>query len=412
MSNDSATSWWERHSKRFVSSCLIAVLIFAAINLAVMSAGRIAGRCVEQDLSRQTGSEPRDKSFTGWSAKAFVELAEAPDIVVFGSSLMGNAVSAADAHKLQQDLDAAVYRRCACLEDGLAQRLGTDVRAFNWSVPGEMISDMYMINKAFFKGRLKPKMIVMEVAPRDFNDNLLPFAGSTELFRFFGKYVELEDLSDDAFPDLLARLEYEFDKVVPLRSYRFEGFREPEIEDKTKPVPKAGESMIPILGGMFSVGAVHRGQWVMPPNLPLAFSDNTREYRKRFHVAKPPLYDVEMKFFDRLLGQLEDSGIKVAVVGMPTLSLNRRLLPDTFWTEWRADVTKVCAKHQTMFVDITDSPKFDLSDYLDTVHMNANGGAKLFDLIADAIAKRPELSALLEEPVKKTSIAGKGTIPH
>ncbi len=413
VNHDSATSWWERQRGRFVSSCLIAVLAFVSINLIVINAGPFTARSAEEELVKQTGAEPREKSFTGWNAKAYVEQTKSPDIVLLGSSLMGNAVAASDARLLQKNLDAAIYRRCASLEHALKDRLGTKVSVFNWSVPGEMMSDMYMINGAFFKGRLKPKLIVMEAAPRDFNDNLLPYAGATEQFRFLAKYVDLADLADEAFPDLMARLEYEFDKVVPLRTYRFEGFREPELAEEKRPDAKPGGNASPILGGgMFSVGAVHRGQWVTPPALPLMFTDNTKEYKRRFHIAKPPLYAVEMKFFDRVLEQLSKAGIKVAVVGMPTLSLNRKLLPDSFWTEWKSDVKTVCDRHNAVLVDLSDSPKFDLSDYLDMVHMNANGGAKLFDFIAEAIVSKPDLVSALEIPNKRTSLAGEATIPQ
>lgn len=400
-----------RKGRTFASACLTALVLFALINVAVGAVKPPAPPSAEQTLAKQSGAEPRDKSFTGWTAKAYVEQQQAPDIVVLGSSLMGTAIFVTDAQHLKCDIDCVLYRRCSALEAALRKRIGANVRAFNWSVGGEMMSDMYMINSALFRGRLKPKAVVVEVSPRDFIDNTLPYAGSTELFRFLARYVNLGDLASDAFPDLIARLEWEFDRLVPLRRFRFEGFQEPEIGDTDEPVQLAGGNNLAVQA-MFSIGKVRRGQWVVPPNVPNMFKDNTKEYQKRFRNPETPLYAVERRFFERLLADLQASGIKAIVVSMPTLWPNRKLLPDSFWIRWRGDVRAACRKYGAAWLDLSDSPEFTVNDYLDTVHMNAAGGAKLFGRLAEAVAENPEVASVLAPAGDSVRLAGQRAVPH
>ena len=107
---------------------------------------------------------------------------------------------------------------------------------------------------------------------------------------------------------------------------------------------------------------------------------------------------------------MDAAHIPVLVVGMPSLAANRTILPNDFWTEFRSDVAGMCKSHNAKWVDNTDNPNFVLTDYLDTVHLNASGGTKIFSEIAKAITADPELVAVVNaKPTQDTKLTKKTT---
>jgi len=107
---------------------------------------------------------------------------------------------------------------------------------------------------------------------------------------------------------------------------------------------------------------------------------------------------------------MQQEDIKVLVVGMPSLPMNRALLPDSFWQEFRGQLLATTKAHGAEWLDLTDSTAFEKSDFLDTVHLNASGGEKLFALMAANIHDRDSLASSLRI-VANRGIALKG-IPH
>ncbi len=131
-----------------------------------------------------------------------------------------------------------------------------------------------------------------------------------------------------------------------------------------------------------------------PPNL---WIDNTREYLHRYKKSKPPIYSCEKLFFQQLLADLKDKNIRTLVVEMPSLPSNRSLLPRSFWNEYKQWLSQTCRYYDASLCDLSDDPAYVKSHYLDTVHLNASGGNKIFKTIAKAIIDRPQLVAAIRE---------------
>jgi hypothetical protein len=342
------------------------------------------------------------RTFPGWTAKAFVRQTQAPDVVLMGSSMMGSATFAADANVLQEALDFVKHRRGATLERDLDKRLGGHIHVFNWALGGAMVSDAYMISKSLFRDNLKPKMVVLGVGPRDFMDNSLSCAGITEPFRFFSRFVDTGRLTGTALPEFFARMEYEVNKKFPLRKVGMDWQSALASKSQTNGTQKSQDQLLQAIS---ATGDVSPGDWVIPANMPDIFKDNSKEYQRRFANPNPPGYAGQIEFFKEFISYLKSNDIDVLVVGMPTLWPNRALLPESFWSQWRGTVGSICRENNVQFVDWTDSSNFAIADFLDTVHMNAQGGKKFFDLLADKIAGSPQYVAALEGKNQARSLA-------
>ena len=394
----------------FASQTLLALCAFALVNLAYLAFPEKAIVPAREAILKNGAQLPMSHTFTGWAARAFVNQRESADVVLLGSSQMGSAVFASDAQRLNKVLDCLLHRKGVSLAVELEKRLGHPVSVFNWSLGGEMVSDAYMISKSLLVGNQKPKLVVIGVSPRDFIDNSLQYAGSTEPFHFFSPYVDLGNLSQYAFPDLIDHLAWALEKNFPIRKLRDEKVRALTEYTNAPVQPLPGRQFLRTISG--GAGDVKLGEWVITANIPNMLLDNTKEYQSRFRDSNPAIYGPELKFFDALLAMMKKSTVRVLVVGMPSLKPNRVLLSHSFWQTWRSNMMSLCKTNDANWIDLTDSSRFDMYDFLDTVHMNAAGGAKLFNIVADTIAGEPQLADSLNHTKQERSLAGTNALPQ
>lgn len=369
----------------FSNKFLHALIGFCLVNVFLSAVyAPVKGDITEQFTPEElTKSVPAGvhKPWPWWLARGYITCVPQPDVIVFGSSQMGSAQATADAKFLARWIDVVTHRKIVFLEDQLKNRSGRATSVLSLAIPGAMISDGYLITKTLIKDQ-KPSTVVITLAPRDFIDDTLPAPFATDQFKFFSRYVPLGALEAAAYPDFFARLDT-LVKRLPL-SQLGTTIHAAFKQDVAATSVKAND----VLKALTSVASDPRpGQWVVPPTMPDLWTDNTKEYKNRFKGPNMEHYAGQMQFFRAWLKELQSSGIEIVVVGMPSMEMNRALLPDKFWKKFRTDVTDESRKRGASFVDLTASDAFVKADYLDTVHLNARGAEKLFPLIADEVAR-------------------------
>ncbi len=382
------------------SRFIIAVFVFVVVNFLI--AALLPTR--SQSLSAQVFQDknwttPMYGSWTWWMARGFVIEDPPPDVVLFGSSQVTAAIWAAEAHGLKVPIDCVLHPRAVVLERAIAKKLGiNDPKIINCAIGGAVASDYYIISKALFEGARQPKLVIVGISPRDFIDNKLVAASSTEPFRFFSQYVNTGKLSSIAFPDIGGRLNAELEwKVNKIPVRKLHAILEERLASQQAPVAEGADGHA-LLGAISnSALRVHPGEWVVPPVMKELYFDNGTEYRLRFKNPFPAIYPIELSFFNQFLSDMHQKNIKVLLVIMPTQACNREILPAQFWTSYRKQIAQLASRNDADWVDLSDNPSFIHSDFLDTVHMNARGGAKLIQLLADAISKKVQIVTRLRE---------------
>lgn len=360
----------------------VAILLFVVLNvvtgLLYSSTSKDIRDCfTHADLHGDLSG--RKEAWSWWLARAFLAEPSVPDVVVFGSSQMGAAQSTVDADFLNRWVDVLTHKHIRLLESEIGESLGKCPSIFSLALPGAMISDQYLMTKALFRRDSKPRLVIATVAPRDFIDATMPYPGATDQFKFFSRYVDLENLETAAYNDPLSYLELLASKL-PIRKA---GITILQPERATDTGEANTESATAVLAAISAAPAdVGTNKWVVPPHVDTPWIDNTIEYKRRFKGPNMRNYESELAFFKAWLAFLRQEGIEVLVIGMPSMECNRRLLPDSFWLRMRQDISLVCRTHRVDFVDYTDSPAFSKEDYLDTVHLKSRGGKKLFGLLA------------------------------
>ncbi|MDR3612715.1 MAG: hypothetical protein P4L53_04060 [Candidatus Obscuribacterales bacterium] len=399
------------------SRALAALVAFVAANsLAAAVLGPADSALDSHSLSETNYTSPMYGTWTWWMARGFVKISASkhPDIAVMGSSQVNSPSWAADAHLLRKSIDCLDHREIYALEQGLSNE-GKMPTVVNCAVQGGMISDYYMIEKSLFqKAAQTPKLVIVCVSPRDFIDNKLPAASSTEPFRFFSRFVDSGRLSALAYPDWRERCFAFLDNTInqlPLKRLndvwtarltramtsltscgdgKANGGMTLQKEPDAFAKPAQTSNMLAqaISNGQLQVKL---GEWVVPPNMEHVFVDNTAEYQRRYAVAKPVSYAIQLSFFKEMLTDLRNRGCDVIVVQMPTLPMNQVLLPETFWQDFKQTLANLCVENKASMLDLTQDKDFQKSDYLDTVHLNDHGGIKLFEKLSRAVRDDSQL---------------------
>lgn len=326
-------------------------------------------------------------SWSWWLAKYYLEQKQTPDIVLFGSSLIGSAHASIDAVCKQNSIDVLSHREMIYLQDQLSKRAGRQLSVFSLASPGEMISDSFVLYKALLQPGKTPKLVIATIAPRDFIDATLAYPGTTEHYKFCSRFLgnQLDSFKNEAYPDIFTRLQAEIEQV-PLKAFFLPAWTKyAEASDSRFTAPE--------------LGRIRPGASLVPPVVVPPRQDNSAEYRRRFKKPESATYKAELRFFKSWLADMQAKGIKVLVICMPTTKSNRNLLSLSFWQKFSNDMHDACLTNEAGWLDLSTSGLFDdKQDYLDTVHLNALGAAKLFPVIADRIVSDPVLKkALLDD---------------
>jgi hypothetical protein len=410
MATETKTTFKNLNSK---FSFAVALLAFFVINGLVALNGHYERKAISQASIEGSEYEKRQQGpWSWWLSRSYLRRDKAPDVVLFGSSQMASATFSADSYKSKTDLDCVLYRHNATLEKEIEARTGAHPETFNLAMGGGMVSDALMMSRALLTEGKQPKLVVLGVNPRDFIDNDLPAASATDSFKFFSPYVSLSDVHKAAYPDFFAHMDWELDQYLPLKRIRLQMQKDlannvtaclpPEnpavaIASGLSDAPLGGKSekkFLQTISG--SIGDVKPKEWVVPHFICEAYIDNTKEYLHRYHNPNPALYSTEKAFFTAFLKDMQEKHIAVLVVGMPSRDVNRALLPETFWSQFRGFINADCNQYGAIFADLTASDKFVQRDFLDTVHLNGYGGDKLFATIAEKISSTPQIAAALK----------------
>lgn len=379
------------NTRRLRSSFLVATVLFALVNVVLVINYVPAQRHLDQSaVDPRNVDHPVQKQMKSWSywvAKGYMEQEQAPDVVLFGSSQMGSAIACADAQLTQSLIDTATHKKLVSLETELAKTLaGKPVKVFNAAIPGCMVSDVDLMSKVLFRDSgKKPRVVVIGIAPRDFIDNTMPSPAATEPWHFFSQFVPTYEWPAAAFPEFFANLDWQINQhtLRELAPVAQAMLGTTHIDEQEAAEGKKNDT--PLAAVLGTLGEVKAGQWIVPANIPPMWKDNTREYKNRFRDSRHPIYKTEKKFFNSFLARMKEEGIQVIAVGMPSLAVNRALLPDKFWAKFHNDVATACRDNGAAYLPLYDDDKFQMEDYLDTVHLDASGGQKLFATIASAM---------------------------
>jgi len=335
---------------------------------------------------------PATHTWTWWAVQEYLGTNPTPPVVLIGSSLIMHSLSRQDADFLNQDLDYVRHHRSIYLESLFKRKFGADNAAcFNFSLPGDLVSDNYMIVRTILTGEHKPQYVVMALSLRDFIDNAVNCPATTPPFRYLKRFTDISDIANLAMPKIWQQFDFRFGQVFYLweRKLDLQVLAEEWAKTLFRPWSQkaAAPSLLNNLDYRHHVPAnlhseVEEGMAIVKAHQPVTYDPNYADYKRRCGKANQPMFAIQAEFLRKALQICKERGIKVVVLNMPLTPENLALMPPGSYEQYLNTVRDCSAAQGFPFEDLNSDKRFGHSDFYDTAHMNASGGKKLAEAIS------------------------------
>ncbi len=339
-----------------------------------------------------------DRTEVYCATKTYEKDVHSPALVVLGSSLVTAPIMQAEANYHKIVIPRFLHRRSHVIENALADRLGGKPDVYCMAVGGEMASDAYLITKRLLKNNNTPIAVVYGVAPRDFQDNLMPGIQSSETFRVLSDIDDVQDLGRNVSLTFDQQAGLVVERISALARYRADIRRYLTLKGK-----KLIEAMLPFpifekMGADLQV-RVRRDGWYpeealgTPPAVPGYAVEHTPEqqvtyeYIRRYNPLAPKFVDTEFGYLNKLFQLCDQKGVPVVIVNMPLSAFNKKLMAKGFYAEYMSRMKNACTKGNAEFIDLNTSEWDKASNFVDSVHLKPEVSQKFLENLAEVISK-------------------------
>jgi hypothetical protein len=401
--------------KRLASSTfVITIILLVAFDLFVTHVKPLM-------LLNDTGLTSMNQNFLVSKLPEIMNSNANKDVLLLGSSLVLVPAVRCDDQlaKRRTRFDLWYYRNvidtyCDAdyLSAKLTERLGKPVSICNAAVAASVMSDDYLVTKKYLDTGKRPKVAVICVAPREFLDALRTDVTQTAthsvLSDFSTFYDDLHHGKDfQAIANSAVGMVWTFFRTrsdyltfVSSAGGRITGHpislfdaaqaktREAAAAAEPKPAAQRPKVTMNNLGPLNVMKPVYE----QPPNT----LGDIEGYKKMYLPINSKQFATQQGYFKKLLTLLKKNNVPVVVVDFPVTAENYALLPQSVVSDYQNFLTTTCSSFGVPLVKPADQAKFETkADFEDCAHMNASGGSKFFDALAQSIASDREIAATL-----------------
>lgn len=343
-----------------------------------------------------------------------------PYVVLLGSSLMVAPVVQAESQYRKRPLKRFFERRATFCENELDSQLkmaygvrpnssgGAPVRIYNAAVGGGMASDDFFVARELLQSKNVPAALVCGVAPRDFQDNLVPGSYSTSAFQVF---ADVSDLGR-VFSDKNLSQEKKFDIALG----RFSRLWRNRSEVKSYfglVAKKTIEKICPFIlfekyGPTLALSRQKKG--VFPEEVhgtPMAYPGyaidhydsvkTNQQYVRSYHPINRKMVDEQFSYFNEMLDLSRRKNVDLMVVNMPLSRANKELIPPEYYADYLNRLKTACAAREVQFIDYNNAEWDENSNFIDTVHIQPEKSPAFLQALMKAVANSPLSLALSSE---------------
>lgn len=370
----------------------------------------------------------------GWSWWTMQDLREDKglhNVALLGSSLMVSAVATADANYLNRQLDLTQYHKASYLDSILSTTFGGKFDTFNLSAPGQMPSDAYLMLQAMVNTNQRPDVVIYGVAPRDFIDSTLGSPTDTESYRYLKRLVNTDEIASGLYRSPLPRLDWYLQKHL----YLYGAATDLQmmltdvgqvVVDRLAPKPWSATPFTwydrrKILPSYLGAEIYPGSMMAMPVTRKQAdeqFDDDTQGYKDRYKHPERSVFKTQFYFLRKLTSYCRREKIDLILVNMPLTSINLDILKPENNANYVHELENFAFDQGLAEVNLCDTSIFGLKDFHDSVHLNAFGGTKFFDLLVSRLANIQGVSGALSMAGLNlsrhnvvTSVPASGSVP-
>ncbi len=280
--------------------------------------------------------------------------------------------------------------------DKLNTALNKKLTVCNLGVQGSIVSDQTLILRKALEYGKTPKLVILELAPRSFLDNMHKQIRNTPVFQVLGDFA--------AGPPLFENGGINKQALVALPGY-ISYYYKVKADYRTLVANITAAALNRPMNGWESKEGIKRRQIISLFNPEMEWQVSEKPLVPKYHdlamydyVYNPPdpaFFTSEEEDCKRLLATAKNAGIKVIVVDMPVTTQNRKLIKPEFLARYKQFIQTLAGDKSISVISLSERGEFNDDDFEDSAHLNASGGKKLFSALSQAIeadVSRGELS--------------------
>lgn len=272
-------------------------------------------------------------------------------------------------------------------------------RVCNLGVQGSIVSDQLLILRKALEWGKRPKLVILELAPRSFLDNMHKVIRSTPVYQVLGDFASAPPLFQDGKVNQQA-----LTALPGLVSY----FYRVKADYRTLIVNIVASAMNRPMNNWEAQEGIRRNKLVTLVNPEMEWQVSEKPLFEKYHdlemyetIYNPP----DPQFFVdekadclRLLDLAKEAGVSVMVVDMPLSSRNRLLLAPLYQTKYRQFLEELEMERGIKVVNLAMVADINDDDFEDSAHLNAAGGKKLFAALCAAIKEQVDGGQIVFSP--------------
>jgi hypothetical protein len=349
---------------------------------------------------------------------------QSPDILIMGSSLMMSPIFYYDGVYSKTEMTLLLnrisnlglngfqsYPKAIYFTDLLKNATGKQIKVFNMTTAACMASDAHLILSKIIAHSKQPKLLLYAIGPRDFSDNLMPPLGATPTFKILADWSDLPTLGlANVKPNIIENLAiYSLTYYYRVRDqyralaleYAANLFNHPrdmaEAEDwrkiqlKTPHNNSEEEEVLTEQKNITPVRFVRLPEKHIYQNL----SEQLADYDHRYNPPDRKRFTEELHQFADIVKMCKKNKIILVVVNMPITLQNKLLIRPQVYSHYMSEVENIVQRENIPFFNFQDAPIIQSDDFLDSVHLNAKGGRKFENSLAEKI-----VPSLLDQKLK------------
>ncbi len=337
----------------------------------------------------------------------FRQLKETPEVILVGSSLMRSPIYCTDFKHIPSTPPFKHYHYAKWLEKQLSLNDLKPWHCFNLAVDGSMTSDVFLVCNKLLYGKQTPKLIIYGISPQAFSGAYYYSETNTPSFQLLFEPYDCLTLSNFYTSTWQERLNLYFNQLISL--YRERSiYLSKMVALQTNMLAKSDNEISPIAK---KIELEHK---LKMSGLQILVSDENSANQNQSQNSKLTKYpgqvtalanchvkcrldwnpQLNQERFDKqgaclnaLSKLVTERDITLLLVNMPLTKENLDKIPQSVKDDYRKYLANYAVRKNTFFLDLgEDHHTFDRSCFMDSMHLNDNGGDKFIPILASWFA--------------------------
>jgi len=331
------------------------------------------------------GTVLKDHDFVGCKVNELLKHSKSANTIVLGDSTGDGICVYPDMVKYNLPLTSySWYYYCDAkyASELLQNRLDLPITIKNLSYSGSLMSDQTLLCQKLLEFGAKPKIAIITLVPRPFLDTTVNPTLSPVRNYFDNRFKNA--FASNNFQELFENFLMSNSSLYRTRSDYATVLFSLSCNTLNRPLNSYQTAAGITQKNKVSISGTEEK---IDPSICSAKELITRDisHYKLAYKFDWTVFDYQYQNFVQLLNILHKNEIKIVLVKLPLSKANLDLLPLQYISCFDQKLKHSATIYDAKLVDLQNDPRFNSKDFIDSVHLNASGSFKLWDILSESV---------------------------